>query len=143
MARITAHLRHHPASVMGQYAVPAALGAALTVCMPLLALAAFFLRGAVVAGVAVAIAVAATLAAWKVISPSLGPRVNAAVKDYAGPAAIGITLAVFFPLLGIVALVARGALFALLSAAVVIALGLAAWKLWHSRHGVPPKSDVR
>lgn len=124
-----AHPRHHPDNHFAQFAVPAALGTTLAICMPLLGLVALLLRGAVVAAAAVAIGTAASVAIWRAVAPTLNPRVAALIHDYAAPAAVGVTLAVCLPLLGIIALVARGALFALLAAAALIALGVGAWRL--------------
>jgi hypothetical protein len=102
--------------------------------MPVLGIVALMLRGVLVAMVAVVIAIAATLGVWHAVEPTLNPRVAAALRDYAAPTAFGIAFVICMPLLGIVALVARGAVLALLAAAIVIAATIGLWRMIATHH---------
>lgn len=103
-----AHLKSSSNHLMRDYVGPTALGLAIVACMPILGIAAFVLRGVVVAVFAVMAAIAATVGVWHLIEPTLSPRSRVILREYAAPVAMGLAMVVCMPLLGVVAFVVQG-----------------------------------
>ena len=111
MARLTTS-RNTP---IWEYVGPVAMGLALVACMPLLGIAAFLLRGVVVAAFAAALTAAAAIAIWQWLEPKLSPGVRLVVRDVT----LGVALVLGVPLLAVAVLVAQGAAVALFPVAAV------------------------
>lgn len=121
-------LRPSSNTLMRDYVWPGALGLAIVVCMPVLGLAAFLLRGVAVAVFAVVVAIATMVGIWHLIEPTLSPRWRMILREYAAPIALGVSVVVCMPLLAVVAFVVQGTVVALLAMGAVI---VAIVGLWH------------
>ncbi len=119
------HLRPVLNAGVREYVGPVALGVAIAVCMPVLAIAVFLLRGVVVAAFGAAIVTIAALALWEGIEPKLSPGTRVVVRDVA----MGLALIAGVPLLVIAALVVQGTVVAVLPVAAVTLAIVGLWQL--------------
>jgi hypothetical protein len=115
-----ARLKPSSNTVMREYVGPVALGVAMAVCMPLIGVAAFMMRGVLVGVVAAAIAAVVSVSAWHILEPSLSLKARAVLRTYAAPVGIAVAMLVSLPLLAVVGLVVQGTAAALAAAGLVM-----------------------
>ncbi len=127
MARVKTNMN----TLMRGYAGPVAFGLAAIICMPVLGIAAFLLRGVFVAGFAAALVVAASIGLWHAIEPKLSPGCRLIVREIV----LGVAIIAGIPLLAITVVLAGGATLAVLPVALVTLAILGVWQiLGVSRH---------
>lgn len=150
MAHLTPHSQLHHHSHLREFTFAAAVGTAMIICMPALAIAAFLLRGIVISGLAVVIATIAIIGVCELVWPRLPARMRHALHEYAGPAAFGLAMVVCMPLLAVLAFVVQGTVAALLAAAaitvVALSCGAAVWRhialARHHDHNAPTARNL-
>ncbi len=112
-------------SVIREYLEAAAYAIALVVCMPILGIVAFLLRGVAVGVLASVLVLVGAIGAWHWAEPRLSPAWRAGVREVA----LGALLLAGIPVLVAGVLVLQGAVVALLPVAGVV-LGVAGlWRI--------------